>query len=151
VLAKCGGIYVLPDDFEKLPLCFRLGWLPISSGMPLWEKPSAPGRIPRQRTDGGVWLTAEALGNERVIFVKDEDHLFTNAPKKMPDATHIPRISAQEFIERDLPHVVMERVVLEYVTRAQRCKELLIINDLKPGMLTGALAGEPVGSITYQG
>lgn len=86
-----------------------------------------------------------------MIFVKDEDHLFTDAPEKLQNATHIPRISGQELIERDLPHVVVARVMLEYVTRAQRCKDLLIINGLKPGMLTGAPTDEPVGSILYQG
>lgn len=154
LLAKHGGIYILPDDFEKLPLYFRLGCIPISSGMPpfeYWEKPSSLGRIPQHRTDSGVWLTAEALGAPRVIFVKDEDGLFTDDPKKNPNATHIPRISAQELIEKDLPDVVIERVVLEYVTRAKHCKELQIINGLKPGMITRALNGEDVGSIIYQG
>jgi len=154
LLAKHGGIYILPDDFEKLPLYFRLGCIPIASGMPpfeYWEKPSALGRIPRHRTDAGVYLTAEVLGASRVIFVKDEDGLYTDDPKKDPNAKHIPRISAQELIEKDLPDVVVERVVLEYVTRAKHCKELQIINGLKPGMLTRALAGEPVGSIIYKG
>lgn len=154
LLAKHGGIYMLPDDFEKLPLYFRLGCIPITSGMPpfeYWEKPSSLGRIPRHRTDAGVWLTAEVLGASRVIFVKDEDGLFTDDPKKNPDAQHIPRISAQELIERDLPDVVVERVVLEYVTRAKHCKELQIINGLIPGMLTRALDGEDAGSIVYQG
>ena len=153
LLAKHGGIYMLPDDFEKLPLYFRLGCIPIASGMPpfeYWEKPSARGRIPQNRTDAGVWLTAEVLGAPRAIFVKDEDGLFTDDPKKDPKAKHIPRISAAELIERDLPDVVVERVVLEYVQRAKHCKELQIINGLKPGMLTRALAGEPVGSLIYK-
>jgi molybdenum storage protein len=116
-----------------------------------WEKPSAVGRIPRHRTDAGVWLTAEVLGAKRAIFVKDEDGLFTDDPKKTPDAVHIPRITAGELIERDLPDVVVERVVLEYLQRAKHCTEIQIINGLKPGMLTRALAGEDVGSIIYQG
>jgi molybdenum storage protein len=153
LLAKHGGIYMLPDEFDKLPLYFRLGCIPITSGMPpfeYWEKPSARGRIPRNRTDAGVWLTAEVLGVPRAIFVKDDDGLYTDDPKKNPNATHIPRISAAELIERDLPDVVVERVVLEYLQRAKHCKEVQIINGLKPGMLTRALAGEPVGSIIYK-
>lgn len=154
LLAKHGGIYMLPDDFEKLPLYFRMGCIPIASGMPpfeYWEKPSELGRIPQHRTDAGVWLTAEVLGAKRAIFVKDEDGLYTDDPKKDPTATHIPRISASELIERDLPDVVVERVVLGYLQRAKHCTELQIINGLKPGMLTRALAGEPVGSIIYKG
>ena len=58
LLAKHGGIYVMPDDFEKLPLYFRLGCIPIMTGMPpfgYWEKPAEGGRIPAHRTDAGVF------------------------------------------------------------------------------------------------
>src|SRR5690606_37547555 len=34
LLAKHGGIFIMHDDFEKLPLYFRLGCLPIMTGMP---------------------------------------------------------------------------------------------------------------------
>ncbi len=152
LMAKHGGIYMLPDDFEKLPLYFRLGCIPIASGMPpfeYWEKPAIRGRIPGHRTDAGVYLTAEALGARSCILVKDEDGLFEDDPKKNPDARHIPRISARELIERDLPDVVVERVVLEYLLRARHCKELQIINGLRPGELTRALNGEDVGSVIY--
>ena len=65
LLAKHGGIFILPDDFEKLPLYFQLGCIPIMSGMPpfgYWEKPSEGSRIPPHRTDAGVFLSAEFLG-----------------------------------------------------------------------------------------
>ena len=48
LLAKHGGIFILHDDFEKLPMYFRMGCIPIMSGMPpfgYWEKPSATGQI----------------------------------------------------------------------------------------------------------
>ncbi len=41
LLAKHGGIYIMPDDFEKLPLYIQLGCIPLLSGMPpfyYWEK-----------------------------------------------------------------------------------------------------------------
>jgi len=153
LLAKHGGIYMLPDDFEKLPLYFRLGCIPVASGMPpfaYWEKPQATGRIPANRTDAGVFLTADVLGVRRVIFVKDEDGLFTDDPKKNPRAEHIPRIGAQALLDRDLVDVAVERVVVEYLTRSRHTKEVQIINGLIPGMLTKALAGEDVGSIIHQ-
>ena len=65
LLAKHGGIFILHDDFEKLPLYFRLGCIPIMTGMPpfgYWEKPAEGGRIPPHRTDAGVFLSAEVLG-----------------------------------------------------------------------------------------
>ena len=34
LLAKHGGIFIMHDDFEKLPLYFRLGCIPIMTGMP---------------------------------------------------------------------------------------------------------------------
>ncbi len=150
LLAKHGGLFILHDDFEKLPLYFRLGCIPIMTGMPpfgYWEKPTQGGRIPEHRTDAGVFLTAEVLGAKRAIFVKDEDGLFTNDPKKDPEAKHIARITARELLARDLPDLVVERVVLEYIERSRFCTELQIINGLVPGMLTRALEGEDVGTI----
>jgi molybdenum storage protein len=152
LLAKHGGLFILHDDFEKLPLYFRLGCIPIMTGMPpfgYWEKPTEGGRIPENRTDAGVFLTAEALGCKRAIFVKDEDGLFTDDPKKNPSATHIARISANELLERKLPDMVIERVVLEYLPRARFCKELQIVNGLTRGELTRALGGEDVGTIIF--
>jgi molybdenum storage protein len=150
LLARHGGVFILHDDFEKLPLYFRVGCIPIMTGMPpfgYWEKPGEHGRIPAHRTDAGVFLSAEVLGVKRAIFIKDEDGLFDDDPKKNPKATLIPRITAEELLARDLPDLAVERVVIEYLARAQYCHELQIINGLKPGMLTRALAGEDVGSI----
>src|SRR6476620_1055614 len=99
LLAKHGGVFMLHDDFEKLPLYFKLGCIPIMTGMPpfgYWEKPSGEGRIPQHRTDAGVFLSAEALGVKRALFIKDEDGLYEDDPKKNKDAKLIPRISASE-------------------------------------------------------
>ena len=153
LLAKHGGLYIMTDDFEKLPLYFRLGCIPIMTGMPpfgYWEKPGPDGRIPQNRTDAGVFLTAEVLGSPRAIFVKDEAGLYEDDPKKNPRAKLIPRIGAKELMKLDLPDLAVERIVLKYLTRARFCKELQIVNGLDRGMLTRALAGEDVGSIIHQ-
>lgn len=153
LLADAGGIYIMHDDFEKLPLYFRLGCIPIMTGMPpfgYWEKPGLEGRIPAHRTDAGVFLSAEVLGSKRAIFIKDEDGLYEDDPKKNPGAKLIPRISAKELLALDLPDLVLERCVIEYLERATFCHELQIINGLKPGMVTRALAGEDVGTIIYK-
>lgn len=154
LLAKHGGVFMLHDDFEKLPLYFSMGCIPIMTGMPpfgYWEKPSEDGRIPAHRTDAGVFLSAEVLGARRAIFVKDEDGLFTNDPKKDRHATHIPRIAASELLKMNLPDLVLERVVIEYLNRARSCTELQIVNGLKKGQLTRALEGEDVGTIIHKG
>jgi molybdenum storage protein len=150
LLAKHGGLFIMHDDFEKLPLYFKLGCIPIMTGMPpfgYWEKPSENGRIPQHRTDAGVFLSAEVLGVKRAIFIKDEAGLFEDDPKKNPRAKHIPRITAKELLARDLPDLAVERVVVEYLARARFCTELQIVNGLERGMVTRALEGQDVGSI----
>jgi len=153
LLAKHGGLFMMHDDFEKLPLYFRLGCIPIMTGMPpfgYWEKPSAEGRIPQHRTDAGVFLTAEVLGCKRAIFIKDEHGLYEDDPKKNPQAKLIPRIGARELLARDLPDLAIERVVVEYLAHAKFCSELQIINGLVKGNITAALEGQDVGTIIYK-
>jgi molybdenum storage protein len=153
LLAKHGGIFMLHDDFEKLPLYFRLGCIPIMTGMPpfgYWEKPAKDSNIPAHRTDAGVFLSAEVLGAKRAIFVKDEEGLYEADPKKVPSAKFIPRIGASELIARNLGDLVIERAVVTYLNRATFCHELQIINGLVPGNLTRALDGEDIGTIIYR-
>ena len=108
------------------------------------------GRIPQHRTGAGVFRTAEILGTRRAIFVKDENGLYDDDPKKNARATRIPRITAKELLARDLKDLVLERVVIEYLARARFCTKLQIINGLERGPLTRALAGEDVGTIISQ-
>ena len=148
--AKDGGIMCYADDFEKLPLYLSLGTLPIMSGMPpfeFWEKAPKVGRIPANRTDAGVYLIAEFFGAKGVIFIKDEEGLYTDDPKKNPKATFIPEITAKELLENGQDDLIVERTVLEYLERARSVKEIRIINGLKPGNVTKALSGEPVGTL----
>lgn len=150
LLAKHGGIFFNTEEFEKLPLYFRVGCIPIMAGMPPyhhWEKPPATGRIPANRTDSGVYLTAEFLGARSCIFIKDEKGLYTDDPKKNSKAKFIPRITAQELLEQDFNDLAIERVVLENMVRAVHVREIQLINGLVPGNLTKALAGENVGTI----
>jgi len=148
--AKDGGIMCYTDDFEKLPLYLSLGILPIMSGMPpfeFWEKAPKVGRIPANRTDAGVYLIAEFFGAKGVIFIKDEEGLYTDDPKKNPAAERIARIGAADLAARDLPDLVVERVVLDYLPRARWCRQVQIVNGLRPGEVLRALQGEDVGTI----
>jgi molybdenum storage protein len=153
LLARHGVIFMLHDDFEKLPLYFKLGCIPIMTGMPpfgYWEKPSENGRIPQHRTDAGVFLSAEFLGARRCYFIKDEDGLYEDDPKKNPSAKRVPRVGARELLKMDLPDLIVERIVVEYLTRSRYCRELQILDGTKRGNITRALAGEDVGTIIYQ-
>ncbi|MFK5947816.1 MAG: hypothetical protein QM500_03465, partial [Methylococcales bacterium] len=102
LLAKEGGIMAYAEEFEKLPFFLNSGCIPITSGMPpneFWEKSSADGIIPQNRTDTGVYLLGEFLGAKGVLYIKDEDGLYTDDPKKNPNAEFIPEITAKALID----------------------------------------------------
>src|SRR5947209_7824778 len=152
LLAQHGIAFLEPEGFASLPHYLMERGAVICQGMPpykLWEANPEVGRIPPQRTDTGCFLIAEVFGARRMIYVKDEDGLYTADPKKDPTATHIPRISVQELLARDLDDLVVERAVLELMLNARNIREIQFVNGLKPGQLTAALNGEPVGTVIY--
>src|SRR3954463_1299177 len=152
LLAKHGIAFLEPEGFPALPHYLMERGAVICQGMPpykLWEANPAVGRIPPQRTDTGCFLIAEVFGARKMIYVKDEDGLFTADPKKDKHAMHIPRISVQELLERDLDDLVVERAVLVMMLNARHMREIQFVNGLKPGQLTAALNGEPVGTIIF--
>jgi molybdenum storage protein len=152
LMAKHGIAFLEPEGFASLPHYLLERGAVICQGMPpykLWEGNPALGRIPPQRTDTGCFLIAEVFGARKMIYVKDEDGLFTADPKKDKHATHIPRISVQELLARDLDDLVVERAVLELMLRSRNISEIQFVNGLKPGQLTAALEGEGVGTVIY--
>jgi molybdenum storage protein len=84
-----------------------------------------------------------------MIHAKDEDGLFDADPKESPAARHIPRIGVHELLERGLDDLVVERAVLELITRARHIHEIQFVNGRRPDQVTTALEGEPVGTIIY--
>jgi molybdenum storage protein len=84
-----------------------------------------------------------------VILLKDVDGLYSADPKTTPDARFIPEIGAAELIAMKLPTLPIEPVVLQLLTRARLVKSVRIVNGLKPGNLTRALNGEPVGTLIH--
>ncbi len=152
LLAKHGIAFLEPEGFASLPHYLMERGAVICQGMPpykLWEPNPAIGRIPPQRTDTGCFLIAEVFGARKMIFVKDEDGLYSADPKKDANATHIPRVSVQELLARDLDDLIVERAVLELMLNARHIREIQFVNGLKPGQLTAALDGEPVGTVIY--
>jgi molybdenum storage protein len=152
LLAKHGIAFLEPEGFPSLPHYLMERGAVICQGMPpykLWEANPAVGRIPPQRTDTGCFLIAEVFGARKMIYVKDEDGLHTADPKKDPRAAHIGRISVQDLLARDLDDLIVERAVLELMLNARNIKEIQFVNGLKPGQLTAALDGEPVGTIIF--
>ncbi len=153
LLAQHGIPFIEPEGFSTLPHYLMERNAVVCQGMPpykLWEPNPASGRIPPQRTDTGCFLIAEVFGARKMIYVKDEDGLHTADPKKDPSAKHIPKISVEELLAMDLDDLIVERAVLEFMVRARHVKEIQFVNGLKPGQLTAALSGQPVGTIVYR-
>lgn len=153
LLAQYGIPFIEPEGFNTMPHYLMERNAIICQGMPpykLWEPNPAKGRIPPQRTDTGCFLIAEVFGARKMIFVKDEDGLYTADPKKDPKCEYIPRISVEDLLARDLDDLIVERAVLDFLARARNIKEIQFVNGLRPGQLTAALNGEPVGTIIYR-
>lgn len=150
LLAKHGIPFIEPVQFPQLPLYLQERNAVIFFGMPpytFWQKNPAVGRIPPHRTDTGVYLISEVFGAQSMIYIKDEDGLYTADPKKDPNAKPIPRVTLDELKEMDLPDVVVERAVLELMENAENRRSIQVINGLVKGNLTRALEGEEVGTI----
>ncbi|MGH9222349.1 MAG: uridine kinase [Acidimicrobiales bacterium] len=150
LLAQHGIPFIEPAQFPQLPLYLSERRACIFFGMPpytFWQPNPAVGRIPPHRTDTGAYLVSEVFGARSMIFVKDEDGLYTADPKKDPSATFIPEATVEEIAAMDLDDVVVERSVLDLMRNAQSTRRIQVINGLVPGNLTKALNGEQVGTV----
>lgn len=153
LLAKDGGIQIDHHDLTKLPTYFAENIIPVMHGMPPYDYfaiRQAKGRIPVHRTDVGTILLADLLGMKTIIFVKDEKGLFTDDPKKNPNAEFIPEIGAKDLLEREQDDLVLERPCLEIIQNSEVIEKVQIINGLERGNLTRALNGELAGSVIYR-
>jgi molybdenum storage protein len=152
LLAKHGVPFIEPAQFPQLPHYLEERRAAVFFGMPpytYFHRNPVVGRIPPHRTDTGAYLVSEVFGARSMIFVKDEDGLYTADPKKDPKAKYIPKITVAELLALDLDDVVVERGVLELMLNAEHTRSIQIVNGLVPGNLTRALDGEHVGTIIH--
>ena len=82
-----------------------------------------------------------------MIYVKDEDGLYTANPKTDKGAQFIDRISVAEMKARGLQDSILEFPVLDLLLASHHLRQVQIVNGLVPGNLTRALAGEHVGTL----
>jgi molybdenum storage protein len=160
LLSKHGGVKIgHGDNLEQLTMFCRLGFLPITYGIPpygFFEHPPEIGSIPPHRTDCGAFLLAENIGARSLIYLKDEKGLYDQDPKKVPPAKRknlrfFKRISAAALLKRDLDDLIVERPVLTLIQRAKCLKEFQIIDALNhPEHIWDALAGKHVGTVIHQ-
>src|SRR6266545_1937038 len=105
LLARHGSITMPREHFWELPLYLDSGILPIVISIPpyhFWEPPPEEGPLPAHGSDFGLFMHAEVLGMETIIFVKDEDGLYDRDPKRHPDAVRYGVVELGELLA-DMP------------------------------------------------
>lgn len=153
LLSPWGGVKISHSDIVKLPAYFAEGIIPVMHGMPPYDyfaiKPKV-GRIPIHRTDVGLVILADLIGSTTVLFIKDENGLYTDDPKKNPDAEFIAEIGAKDLLEKNQDDLVIERPCLDIIQNSEVIEKVQIINGMIPGNITKALNGEHVGTFIYK-
>jgi molybdenum storage protein len=148
LLAPYGGIRIAADHFDEIPVYLSAGAIPVTSGMPTynyWEHPPRKGELPEHDTDVGAYLMADTFGARKVIFVKDVDGVYTADPDDDPSAELLTDVTVDEL--RGAPSLPFDPPVLDFLASARTVRSIQVVNGQKPGQLTAALAGEPVGTI----
>ncbi|WP_413175680.1 hypothetical protein [Anabaena azotica] len=152
LLAENGIPFIEPVQFPQLPLYLAERGAVVFFGMPpytFWHENPTAGRIPPHRTDTGAYLVSEVFGAKSMIFIKDEEGLYTADPKKDRNAKLIKNISVSELKSLDLQDVIIERSVLDLMENACNSRSIRVINGLTKGNLTRALNGEDIGTLIY--
>lgn len=150
LLAQHGSTTMPRDHFWDLPLYMNSGILPIVISVPpyhFWEPPSEEGQMPAHRSDFGVYQQAEVLGTSKVIYIKDEDGLYDKDPKEHDDATRYEKVTLDELLANPPQTPMIDWTVFTSWKTGKNIERIQIINGLRRGELTKALAGEDVGTV----
>jgi len=150
LLSKYNGTRIHAGDLLELPMLLKMGILPVTHGTPpygLYEHPDRTGMIPPHRTDTGAFLIAEVLGAKNCIIGKNVDGLYTEDPRKNPDAELIRDITVKELVRMDLDDMVIEPMVARLLEDAVHIREVRIINCHKRGNIEKAINGKNAGTI----
>ena len=129
LLAKHGSIVMQREHFWELPLYLESGMLPIVISTPpyhFWEPPPEGGPLPAHGSDFG---------------------LFTKDPKKHADAKLIRRTTLDALLA-DMPsELILDEQLFRAWRTARHVQRVQIVNGLRRGELSRALAGEDVGTV----
>jgi molybdenum storage protein len=150
LLAKHGSITMPRDHFWELPLYLDSGILPIVISIPpyhFWEPPPEVGPLPAHGSDFGLFIHAEVLGMEKIIFVKDEPGLFDRDPKKHAGAVPYGVIDFDQLMAELPDETILDRALFRAWGAARHVRRIQIVSGLVRGQLTAALAGEDVGTV----
>ena len=94
LMAKHGVPVVGSAGLSAVPLILDQVHAVIFGGMPpygMWMRLPEEGLIPPYRTDAGCYMVAENFGCKAMIYVKDEDGLYSANPKTTPTPSSSPR------------------------------------------------------------
>lgn len=150
LLAKKRSMVMQREHFWELPLYLENGMLPIVISIPpyhFWEPPPEGGPLPTHGSDFGLFILAEVLGMKRVLFVKDVDGLCDKDPHKHADAKPIGKITLAQLMANLPEELCIDRQLLDAWQNARHVEKVQIVNGLRRGELTRALAGEEVGTV----
>jgi molybdenum storage protein len=95
-------------------------------------------------------ILADLIGARSCIFIKDEKGLYSDDPKKNPDAEFIEEIEVKQVLQKNLDDLIIERPCLEILQNSQVIHQIQIINGMEEGNITKALNGERIGTIIYK-
>jgi len=151
LLAQHGSITMPRDHFWDLPLYMNSKILPIVISVPpyhFWEPPTSDGQMPTHRSDFGIFQQAEVIGSSRVIFVKDEDGMYNKDPKVHDDAVPYGKMTLDELLANPPETNMLDWTVFTSWKSSKNIKRMQIVNGLKPGQLTKAMANDDsVGTV----
>src|SRR5262249_53274846 len=150
LLAKKRSMVMQREHFWELPLYLENGMLPIVISIPpyhFWEPPAAEGPLPTHGSAFGLFILAEVLGMKKLIFVKDVDGLYDKDPKRHADAKLTRRTTLAALFAALPAELPIDRQLLDAWRTARHVECVQLINGLRRGELTRALAGEDVGTI----
>ncbi len=153
LLAPHGGITFVKDHFQDLQLFLKNDLIPICIGQPpyhFWEPPSTEaGKLPDNGPDVGLFLMAEVMGAEQMIFVKDVDGVYDKDPARHDDAKLLNKVCTTDLLSEKFDDLPIERELVRSLENARTIKSVRVINGLKPEQLEAALNGEDVGTLVY--
>jgi molybdenum storage protein len=151
LMAQHGSITMPRDHFWELPLYLDAGIMPIVISVPpyhFWEPPPEEGPLPTHGSDFGLFIHAEVLGMQRMIFVKDEDGLYDRDPKKDKHAKKFGKVTLDELLAKLPDETILDRTLFKAWKDARHVKHIQIVNGLKRGQVAAALAGDDsVGTV----
>ena len=154
LLAKKRSMVMQREHFWELPLYLENGMLPIVISTPpyhFWEPPSEEGPLPTHGSTSASFILAEVLGMKKLILVKDVDGLYDHDPKTHADAKLIKKTTLAALYP-DLPkELPIDKQLFDAWRTARHVERVQLVNGLRRGELTRALAGEEVGTVIDRG